>query len=157
MKKLVKSQSIISINSDLSTAILMHQIQWVHCPLVVFFCSEHFRRIRNLFLAHLYSKCSQPSSRKRLRLLGDMATPLVVWPWLWVLYAFILFSSFLCHDSFFQLERAFELIKQGLVTLDNEDKIDKKKTSLPQFNNKLWGLKVHKWVMLTQKLDVKEH
>jgi len=108
-------------------------------------------------LAHSYSKCSQPSSRKRLRLLGDMATPSVVWPWPWVLYTFILFSSFLCHDSFFQLERAFELIKQGLVTLDDEDKIDKKKTSLPQFNDKLWGSKVRKWVMSTQKLDVKEH
>ena len=74
-----------------------------------------------------------------------------------MLYTFILFSSFLCHDSFFQLEHAFELIKQGLVTLDDEDKIDKKKTSLPQFNDKLWGSKVRKWVMSTQKLDVKEH
>ena len=58
---------------------------------------------------------------------------------------------------FFQLERAFELIKQGLVTLDDEDDTDKKKPSLPQFNDKLWGPKVRKWVMSTQKLDIKKH
>ena len=69
---------------------------------------------------------------------------------------FYLFPSFLCRDSF-QLERAFELIKLGLVTLDYEDKIEKKKTSLPQFNDKLWGPKVRKWVVSTQKLDVKKN
>lgn len=55
------------------------------------------------------------------------------------------------------LERAFELIKQGRVTLDYEDDTDKKKPSLPQFNDKLWGPKVRKWVVSTQKLDVKKH
>lgn len=69
----------------------------------------------------------------------------------------MLSPSFLFLDTFFQLEHAFELIKQGLVTLDDEDNTDKNKASLPQFNDKLWGSKVRKWVGSTQKLNVKKH
>lgn len=56
---------------------------------------------------------------------------------------------------FFQLERAFEVIGEGLVTLDKADDVDKKK--VPQFNDHLWGTKVRKWVLSTKNLDVKKH
>ena len=47
------------------------------------------------------------------------------------------------------------MIGEGLVTLDKADNVDKKKA--PQFNDHLWGTKVHKWVLSTKNLDMKKH
>ena len=63
--------------------------------------------------------------------------------------------SLLLYNYFFQLEHAFEVISDSLVSPDKADDVNKKK--VPQFNNHLWGTKVPKWVLSTKNLDMNKH